>query len=81
MDAEKLPTCLLDVIKSACDSERKLTWKIQENGRGLLVQLVWRSPPVASDLSVKMVSNKNFQKKKSPSKAEKRCVEVEKISE
>ena len=40
-----LPELVKKAIISACESGRKLSWKIQENDRGTLVQLVWKPEP------------------------------------
>ena len=43
MDAEKLPKVVVLAIESALASGRRLSWKVQENNVGMLVQLVWKS--------------------------------------
>ena len=71
MEAEKLPELVVSAIKSACASGKKLSWKIQESDRGMLVQLVWKPARISSAVSlstVKVVSNWSNQKRKSPSR-------------
>ena len=64
MDAEKLPKVVLLAIESALASGRQLSWKVQENNVGMLVQLVWKS----SDSRKLVGSNWNKLKKKPPSR-------------
>ena len=71
MEAEKLPELVVSAIKSACASGKKLSWKIQESDRGMLVQLVWKPARISRAMSlstVKVVSNWSNQKRKSPSR-------------
>ena len=37
-----LPRLVQEAISSACDSDRQLSWKTQENAKGTLIQLVWK---------------------------------------
>ena len=37
-----LPELLKTALTSACNSGRCLSWKLQESGRGTLIQLVWK---------------------------------------
>ena len=41
-----LPRLVQEAISSACQSDRQLSWKIQESGKGTLIQLVWKPTPV-----------------------------------
>jgi len=68
MEAGKLPVLVVSAIESACASGRKLSWKIQEGDRGMLVQLVWKSANGSRVGTEKVVSNWNNQKRKSPSR-------------
>ena len=43
MEAVKLPQVLCFAIKAALSFGRKLSWKVQENSSGMLIQLVWKS--------------------------------------
>lgn len=62
--AEKLPKVVLLAIESALASGRQLSWKVQENNVGMLVQLVWKS----SESRNLVGSNWNKLKKKPPSR-------------
>ena len=64
MDAEKLPQIVVLAIESALASGRQLSWKVQENNVGMLVQLVWKS----SESRNLVGSNWNKLKKKPPSR-------------
>ena len=64
MDAEKLLKVVLLAIESALASGRQLSWKVQENNVGMLVQLVWKS----SESRNLVGSNWNKLKKKPPSR-------------
>ena len=48
-----LPELVKKAITSACESGRKLSWKIQENDRETLVQLVWKPEPFLAGNSSK----------------------------
>ncbi len=41
-----LPELVLKAIDSACNTGRKLSWKVQESEKGTLIQLVWKSESV-----------------------------------
>ena len=55
---EQLPEVVKAAITAACNSGRILSWKVQEDGRGTLIQLVWK--PVCAD--TKVCSNWNARK-------------------
>ncbi len=48
MPLAQLPGLVQEAISSACQSDRLLSWKIQESARGTLIQLVWK--PVSADV-------------------------------
>ena len=56
---EQLPEVVKAAITAACNSGRTLSWKVQEDGRGTLIQLVWK--PVCAD--TKVCSNWNARKR------------------
>ena len=66
MDAEKLPKIVALAIESALASGRQLSWKVQENKVGMMIQLVWKS----SEFSSVVGSNWNNHelRKKAPSR-------------
>ena len=39
----ELPDLVAKAVISACNSGRKLSWKIQESEKGTLIQLVWKA--------------------------------------
>ena len=41
-----LPDLVRKAIDSACNSGRKLSWKVQESDKGMLIQLVWKAETV-----------------------------------
>ena len=72
MEAGKLPELVVMAIENAFQSNRNLSWKIQENKRGLLIQLVWKPATQSNrDVSPRMLSNWNLpapRTRKSPSR-------------
>ena len=56
---EHLPEVVKAAITAAFNSGRTLSWKVQEDGRGTLIQLVWK--PVCAD--TKVCSNWNTRKR------------------
>ena len=68
------PELVKKAITSACKSGRKLSWKIQENDRGTLVQLVWKPELFLAGNSSKnseVSSNWNLAGRNSPRTAQK----------
>ena len=43
---DQLPELVKTALSSACKSGRSLSWKVQENSKGMLIQLVWKAEPV-----------------------------------
>ena len=42
---DQLPELVKCALFSACNSGKSLSWKVQENKQGILIQLVWKSEP------------------------------------
>jgi hypothetical protein len=40
-----LPELVKAALSTACQSGRSLSWKVQENNKGILIQLVWKAEP------------------------------------
>ena len=43
---DQFPELVKTALSSACKSGRSLSWKVQENSKGMLIQLVWKAEPV-----------------------------------
>ena len=44
---DQIPELVKAALSSACQSGRSLSWKVQENNKGILIQLVWKAEPVS----------------------------------
>ena len=44
---DQLPELVKAALSSAYQSGRSLSWKVQENNKGILIQLVWKAEPVS----------------------------------
>ena len=42
---DQLPELVKEALSTACKSCRPLSWKLQENSKGALIQLVWKAKP------------------------------------
>ena len=61
---DKLPELVKSALVFACNSGKSLSWKVQENDKGILVQLVWKSnssdpAPVCSNWNSKLTPDSN----------------------
>ena len=63
---DNLPEVVRVALQNACNSGRTLSWKVQENAKGTLIQLIWKLIPVVcldKGHSISMVgSNSNSTK-------------------
>ena len=46
MDKIDLPELVKPALICACNSGKPLSWKLQENEKGILIQLVWKAAPI-----------------------------------
>ena len=44
---DQLPEVVMTALSTTCKSGRSLSWKVQENNKGILIQLVWKAEPVS----------------------------------
>ena len=42
---DQLPELVKVALSTVCKSGRSLSWKVQENSKGVLIQLVWKAEP------------------------------------